>query len=36
MIEEDDAFDPVPLALAIIACSALGLVVTGLLAWVAR
>lgn len=31
----DDDFDPVPLALAIIACCAIGLVVTGILAWVA-
>lgn len=36
MIEDDDIFDPVPLAMAIIACCAIGLAVTGLLAWVAR
>lgn len=36
MIQDEDAFDPVHLALAIIACYAIGLAVTGILAWVAR
>lgn len=36
MIQDEDAFDPVPLALAIIACCAIGLAVMGLLVWVIR
>lgn len=36
MIEDDDVFDPVPLAMAIIACCAIGLAVMGLLVWVIR
>ena len=35
MIDDEDTFDPVPLALAVIACSGIGLVVIGFLAWVA-
>ena len=35
MIEDDDAFDPVPLALTIIFVCGLGIFITGFLAWVA-
>lgn len=34
--DPDPDFDPVPLALAIIACCAIGLAVMGLLVWVIR
>ena len=35
MIEYDDAFDPVPFALAICFVCALGILVAGFMAWVA-
>jgi len=36
MIEDEDAFDPVPFALAICFVCGLGIIITGFLAWIAR
>jgi hypothetical protein len=35
MIDDEDTFDPVPFALAIIFVCALGILIAGFLAWVA-